>query len=117
MVIGLIKKSLKFFIDGNSLAEEVIRTGVVARLVELLSSNKDPQLQVLLVSISFPFTSVLLENSFSFFLWQLEAAWALTNITAGTSEHTEAVTDAGAVPMLVKLLESSRSDVREQVCF
>ncbi|KAF3322650.1 importin subunit alpha-1a-like protein [Carex littledalei] len=75
--------------DGNSLAEEVIRVGVVARLVELLFSNKNPQLQ-------------------------LEAAWALTNITAGTSEHTEVVTNAGAVPKLVKLLESPHSNVREQ---
>ncbi|KAJ4817114.1 Importin subunit alpha [Rhynchospora pubera] len=79
-------------VDGNSLAEEVITADVVARLVELLSSKKNlrgPQLQV-------------------------EAAWALTNITAGTSEHTEVVTNAGAVPKLVKLLESPRSNVREQ---
>lgn len=54
-IIWFNQKSHKYFIDGNSLAEEVIRAGVAARLVELLSSNKNPQLQVLLVSISFSF--------------------------------------------------------------
>lgn len=67
----------------------IIEAGVVAPLVKFLHLDCNPALQ-------------------------FEAAWALTNIASGTSEHTQAVVASGGVSPFVRLLESPQANVAEQ---
>lgn len=76
-------------IEQNPPIQDVIQAGVVPRLIEFLTYNKFPTLQ-------------------------FEAAWALTNIASGSTDHTQVVVQGGAVQLLVQLLRSPNDEVREQ---
>jgi importin subunit alpha-6/7 len=72
--------------------DEVVRSGAVGVLTAFLRRDDAP-------------------------LLQLNAAWALTNVASGTTQHTQAVVQAGAVPLFVGLLASRDCAVREQACW
>eukprot|EP01012_Entosiphon_sulcatum_P048046 TRINITY_DN65_c0_g1_i3.p1 TRINITY_DN65_c0_g1~~TRINITY_DN65_c0_g1_i3.p1 ORF type:complete len:575 (-),score=165.64 TRINITY_DN65_c0_g1_i3:1111-2835(-) len=70
--------------------DEVIGSGVVPRFITFLQREDSPALQ-------------------------FEAAWAVTNIASGTSDHTRVVMEAGAAPIFMHLLKFAQTmDVREQ---
>ena len=50
------------------------------------------------------------------FLLQFESSWIITNIASGSSEHTRAVVNAGAVLPLINLLNHSDHAISDQVC-
>eukprot|EP00796_Vickermania_ingenoplastis_P005865 gene5865-4187_t len=86
----LIRKMLS--VDRDPPFTQVIESGVVPTIVEFLSRNDYPDLQ-------------------------FEAAWALTNIAAGTTENTNLLVRCGAVPKFVALLSSPSAQCRDQAAW
>lgn len=76
-------------IERNPPIAEVIAAGAVPRLVQYCQCYDNPPLL-------------------------FEAAWTLTNISSGTSEHTRVVIDNGAIPIFINLVRCPHADVREQ---
>ncbi len=117
--------ALSYISDG---AEEniqaVLDSGVVPRLVELLSSNSalipplrtlgniatgnEAQTQVVVNLHAIPVFCELLSNNKTQI--RKETCWTLSNITAGTESQIQAVIDAGIMPKLIAILNSNSED-------
>ncbi|KAG9508651.1 Importin subunit alpha-4, partial [Fragariocoptes setiger] len=83
------------------------------RIRKMLSCEPNPPINDVIANGLLPRLTKLLERDDCDIL-QLEVAWAITNIASGTSEQTQAVVDAGAVPIFIRLLSSPSTKVCEQ---
>ncbi|KAL9648238.1 hypothetical protein ABK040_009242 [Willaertia magna] len=85
----------------------------VIELRKLLSVVEKPPIDEVLQSGVLPTLVQFLYNDYNPLL-QFESLWAIANITAGQSFHTEAVIRANATPIIIKLLNSPFDYVVEQ---
>uniref|UniRef100_H2YIH4 Importin subunit alpha n=1 Tax=Ciona savignyi TaxID=51511 RepID=H2YIH4_CIOSA len=97
--------------------DEAVQLNAVQQARKLLSSDRNPPIDDLIRSggilCILPILVSCLDRC-EYASLQFEAAWALTNIASGTSQQTQAVVDAGAVPLFLKLLRSDHQNVCEQ---
>jgi len=84
--------------EKNPPIEQVIQAGMVPELVKFLDDRY----------------ATVLELGDTGSSLQFEAAWALTNIASGSSEQTQCVVAAGAIPYFINLLRSKDTNVCEQ---
>ena len=87
-VVGPALRCLSNIVEKGELIDSVIESGLVNRL--LLDKDKDDELD-----------------------FQIEAVGALIDVTLGTTEQTRTVVDAGAVPDLIRLLNSDDKQLVE----
>lgn len=108
--LSLLPRFVQLVMQGQT-QEEVLQGTLMIR--KLLSVQKDPPYDAVTQSGVVPKVVELLDMS-DFPQLQFEAAWALTNIAAGTTENTHLLVKCGCVPRFVALLHSPSADCRDQ---
>ncbi|KAK3603695.1 hypothetical protein CHS0354_023301 [Potamilus streckersoni] len=106
-------QSLQSIVQNAYSTEPNIQLSAVQAARKLLSSDRNPPIDDLISSGILPILVDCLVKDDNPSL-QFEAAWALTNIASGTSQQTQAVVNAGAVPLFLRLLQSPHQNVQEQ---
>ncbi|XP_064615874.1 importin subunit alpha-4-like [Liolophura sinensis] len=106
-------QSLETIVQNAANADPTTKLNAVQAARKLLSSDRNPPIDDLINSGILPILVHCLMDEENPAL-QFEAAWALTNIASGTSAQTQAVVQAGAVPLFLKLLGSPHQNVCEQ---
>merc|ERR1711881_451192 len=110
---NLSTASLETIVEKARSADQATQLAAVQAARKLLSSDRNPPIDALIVSGILPVLVGCLSEDDNPSL-QFEAAWALTNIASGTSQQTRIVIDSGAVPIFLQLVSSSSEDVQEQ---
>lgn len=106
--------NLKRIVDSaGDASDSAKQLAAVQSARKLLSSDRNPPIDDLIQSGILPILVNCLQRTENTML-QFEAAWALTNIASGTSEQTNQVVRAGAVPWFLQLLTSAAPSVCEQ---
>jgi hypothetical protein len=108
-----VTQSLETIVQNAASDQPALQLSAVQAARKLLSSDRNPPIDDLIASGMLPIlvNCLLCHDNPSL---QFEAAWALTNIASGTSSQTQAVVQAGAVPLFLQLLESPHQNVCEQ---
>ncbi|NXK90823.1 IMA5 protein, partial [Formicarius rufipectus] len=109
-VVQLSLEQIAEAVKGNNPKLQLLATRVTRKL---LSKQKDPPISQIIELGIIPRMVEFLEGVGNTAL-QFEAAWALTNIASGTSEHTRAVVEGGAIPAFISLLSSPHMHISEQ---
>merc|ERR1719309_798353 len=110
---NLSTASLETIVDRARSMEPATQLNAVQAARKLLSSDRNPPIDALIQSGILP-VLVGCVSATDHPSLQFEAAWALTNIASGTSQQTQAVVAAGAVPLFLELLNSPHQNVCEQ---
>jgi len=105
--------SLETIVENASSNQPRLQLSAVQAARKLLSNDRNPPIDDLINSGILPILVHCLQQHDQPNL-QFEAAWALTNIASGTSSQTQAVVNAGAVPLFLQLLHSPHHNVCEQ---
>jgi len=115
---SLATASLETIVERARSAEPATQLAAVQAARKLLSSDRNPPIDALIQSGILPVLvgclSTTVHSTTDHPSLQFEAAWALTNIASGTSQQTQAVVAAGAVPLFLELLNSPHQNVCEQ---
>lgn len=117
----------------NNCLDEVIKSGLCSRLVEVLSHSSflvqspalravgnivtgdDAQTQTMISYGCLPRLKALLDAPRK--PLRKEACWAISNITAGNREQIEEVISCGIIPDLVKLLNTAEFEVKREAAW
>lgn len=86
---------------------------MATRYRQLMSQSENPPIDRIIASGLVPVFINFLYREDSPEL-QFEAAWVLSNVAGGNSEQTRTVISYGAVPMLIRTLQTAGVDVQEQ---
>jgi len=112
---NLSNSSLETIVEKAQSPDPATQLYAVQAARKLLSSDRNPPIDALIQSGILPvLVNCLRTTGNDNPSLQFEAAWALTNIASGTSQQTQAVVAAEAVPLFLQLLSSPHQNVCEQ---